>query len=331
MGIPYLISTKFYDDLRKPSLTAYPILGRITRTSIPFFSEPNNKSEQLGKFNRDEILQLKESIYSAFEPKNNRRWYRIEEGFVHSAYIQRINNIKINSEKLEIPEQGILGKITVPFTQSWRINKNRQWKKVYRLYYDSIHWITGFQENPEGELMIQLTDEWLRKHYFISPKHIQGLKYTDLDPISPEVPPEDKRILVSLKTQTVTAIEGYEAVFSSKISTGMRYMDTPTGTFKINRKYPSKHMGNGAFTNNIFAYELPGVPWVSFFSDSGIAFHGTYWHDNFGNPMSRGCVNMSCEDANWLFRWSTPIYSEYKQDKSSWSINSKSGVTVEVL
>jgi lipoprotein-anchoring transpeptidase ErfK/SrfK len=51
---------------------------------------------------------------------------------------------------------------------------------------------------------------------------------------------------------------------------------------------------------------LAGVPWTSFFTDKGHAFHGTYWHDNFGLPMSHGCVNMRTEEAKWLFRWSQP-------------------------
>jgi hypothetical protein len=35
----------------------------------------------------------------------------------------------------------------------------------------------------------------------------------------------------------------------------------------------------------------------------GHAFHGTYWHENFGAPMSHGCINMRTEEANWVFRW----------------------------
>ncbi len=45
-----------------------------------------------------------------------------------------------------------------------------------------------------------------------------------------------------------------------------------------------------------------------FFHEAGYAFHGTYWHDNLGTPMSRGCVNMRIEDAKWLFRWVRPIH-----------------------
>jgi hypothetical protein len=72
---------------------------------------------------------------------------------------------------------------------------------------------------------------------------------------------------------------------------------------------PAKHMGNG----NLFAgaddYELPGVPWTCFFTDAGHAFHGTYWHENFGTPMSHGCVNMRTSEAKWIFRWALPPHT----------------------
>jgi lipoprotein-anchoring transpeptidase ErfK/SrfK len=66
-------------------------------------------------------------------------------------------------------------------------------------------------------------------------------------------------------------------------------------------------MGNGRLTDSLDAYELPGVPWVLFFYQTGIAFHGTYWHTDFGRPRSHGCINMRCEEAKWLFRWTLPV------------------------
>jgi hypothetical protein len=66
-------------------------------------------------------------------------------------------------------------------------------------------------------------------------------------------------------------------------------------------------MGNGSLASDIEAYELLGVPWTCFFESKGYAFHGTYWHDNFGVPMSRGCVNMRPSEARWLFRWALPL------------------------
>jgi len=81
---------------------------------------------------------------------------------------------------------------------------------------------------------------------------------------------------------------------------------------------PSKHMGDGKLTDDIFAYELPGVPWVCFFHETGVAFHGTYWHHNFGRKMSHGCINMHTEEAKWLYRWTTPVASPYEWEKKGY-------------
>jgi len=70
--------------------------------------------------------------------------------------------------------------------------------------------------------------------------------------------------------------------------------------------------GDGNLFAGIEDYELPGVPWTSFFTETGVAFHGTYWHNNFGAPMSRGCINMRVEEAKWLFRWAWPAHEAEK-------------------
>ena len=82
---------------------------------------------------------------------------------------------------------------------------------------------------------------------------------------------------------------------------------TPSGVFYIEVKTPVRHMGDGNLTSDLEAYELPGVPWVSFFHLTGVAFHGTYWHNDFGRPHSHGCVNMPTEEAKWLYRWTMPV------------------------
>ena len=70
--------------------------------------------------------------------------------------------------------------------------------------------------------------------------------------------------------------------------------------------------GDGEITSDLNAYELPGVPWVSYFySHTGVAFHGTYWHDGYGFRKSHGCVNLSPKDSAWLYNWAkvgTPVY-----------------------
>jgi len=136
----------------------------------------------------------------------------------------------------------------------------------------------------------------------------------ELAPISPDVPWEAKRIEVNLLDQKLTAYEGDEVVLHTLVSTGIPNMNlpgqiptaTPKGRFNIEVKMPSKHMGDGDLTDDIFAYELPGVPWNCFFHETGVATHGTYWHQNYGRKMSHGCVNMTPEEAKWLFRWTFP-------------------------
>jgi len=56
----------------------------------------------------------------------------------------------------------------------------------------------------------------------------------------------------------------------------------------------------------VAGWDLPGVGWVSLFFQNGQAVHSTFWHNNFGEEMSNGCVNASPEDARWVFRWSEP-------------------------
>ena len=62
----------------------------------------------------------------------------------------------------------------------------------------------------------------------------------------------------------------------------------------------------GGIVGDEGSFDLPGIPWVSYFTTGGVAFHGTYWHNDYGAPRSHGCVNVTSEDAKWLFRWSMP-------------------------
>lgn len=102
-----------------------------------------------------------------------------------------------------------------------------------------------------------------------------------------------KMILVELSKQTITAYENGVALRSLLVSTGLPGTPTVTGDYYIYSKLPSQTMyGPG--------YYLPGVPWVMYFFQ-GYAIHGTYWHNNFGQPMSHGCVNLPSEDAQWFY------------------------------
>lgn len=108
----------------------------------------------------------------------------------------------------------------------------------------------------------------------------------------------EKHIYVDLSTQTLYAYEGTEKIMQTLISSG-KWGRTPTGNFNIWTKLPVTRMAGGQGAD---AYDLPNVQWVMYFyKDFG--FHTAYWHNNFGHPMSHGCVNMRLVDARQLFKW----------------------------
>lgn len=115
-----------------------------------------------------------------------------------------------------------------------------------------------------------------------------------------------KWIEVNLSNQTLTAWQGEVAVLYTNISSGLAGTPTVTGRFQIGTKYSSQRMvGPG--------YDLPGVPWVMYFY-GGYALHGAYWHNNFGAPMSHGCVNMRPGEAQLIYNWApagTEVYVHY--------------------
>ena len=102
---------------------------------------------------------------------------------------------------------------------------------------------------------------------------------------------------VNLSTQSVYAYQGDTVVNSFIVSTGTSYTPTVTGKFKIWIKLKSTSMSGPG-------YYLPNVPYVMYFY-KGYGLHGTYWHNNFGTPMSHGCVNLRISDAEWLFNWAS--------------------------
>lgn len=112
-----------------------------------------------------------------------------------------------------------------------------------------------------------------------------------------------RRIEVDLSDQTLTAYQGDVVVMHTSVSTGRPATPTVLGSYNIRTKLPSQRMrGPG--------YDLPNVPSVMYFF-AGYAIHGAYWHNNFGQTMSHGCVNMRLDEAAALYDWAdigTEVY-----------------------
>ncbi len=112
----------------------------------------------------------------------------------------------------------------------------------------------------------------------------------------------EKTIEVDLSEQRLYAKVGATTVWSSLISTGKSATPTPPGEYTIYTKLDKDDMTGGRAADGDYYY-LKDVPWVMYFLSGGYAVHGTYWHTNFGNVMSRGCVNVSPDGAKMLYNW----------------------------
>ena len=117
----------------------------------------------------------------------------------------------------------------------------------------------------------------------------------------------EKWIEVSLDEQKVRAWEGNKLVMEFPISAG-KWAPTPKGTFNIWYKTRNQAMKGGSQALGTYYY-LPNVSNNMFFHQ-GYALHGAYWHNNFGQPMSHGCVNEPLANAAQIFEWAGPVVPE---------------------
>ena len=291
-------------------------LVRVATNSVSVYSRASDKSSIISTWYRDELLRIYEEV-TADEPVLNPVWYRVWGGYIHRSHLQKVKVLYNKTLPSLGIEEGLRRavEVTVPFTEPWRTSKAFGWQKLnFRLYYGSVHMVEAIEEGPDGEPWYRVNDD-LAGLYHVNPLHIRPIPDEELAPISPALEIQDKKIEVNLTTQTLMAFEKGSEVLKTTISSGIPSSKrgsnglstkTPQGEFRIMEKDPAKHMGNGNLFADADDYELPGVPWTLFFTAQGHAFHGTYWHQNFGTPMSHGCINMVTEDAKWLFRWALP-------------------------
>lgn len=295
-------------------------LVRVATNSVSVYRKPDDKSAIVSTWFRDELLRVYGEV-EADEPVINPIWYRVWGGFIHRAHLQRVKVLYNDTLPVIAEDKMRLVEVTVPFTQPWRTSKTYGWQQLgFRLYYGSTHWAQAIEDGPTGERWYRVFDD-LAGNYFVNPLHLRAIPLEEMAPITPEIPLEKKRIEVNLTMQTLMAYENDKEVLKTTISSGIpngpRGADglstkTPQGEFRILEKDAAKHMGNGNLFADADDYELPGVPWTSFFTTQGHAFHGTYWHQNFGTPMSHGCINMRTEEAKWLFRWALPKHDVHQ-------------------
>ena len=281
--------------------------GRVTERAIWSYETPNFKSKRKKLYWRDLVVPIQNSTIGEDESAYNRIWYEAADGgYIYSGSMQPVHTIL--NEPQQISLKGALGEISVPYTDALESLEPNA-KVIYRLYYATVHWINASAiSSVDGSKWYYVLDDKFKAYYYVRAEHIRLITPEELAPLSPDVSNADKRVEVRLNEQMVLAYEKNNLVYATRASTGGRLSSgtytTPDGDFTTFHKRPTRHMAAGDIAAS--GFDLPGVPWVLYITKSGISFHGTYWHNDYGRPRSHGCINLTPQAAKWLFRWTMP-------------------------
>ena len=281
--------------------------GRILNTSADIFDLPSFSANRKNTYFRDTVLPITDITIGSSEDSFNMVWYKVgDEGYVHSGSIQPVLTIP-NPTNPNILPDGAIAEVTVPFTDA-RWDPGYDSLVAYRFYYSTTYWVMEVVNDLQGNAWYGVRDDKWEYMYYVPCIHLRLVPDEELSPISPQVPPENKRIEVHLPEQVLIAYEFDQPVFMARVSSGAVFgngdFSTPSGRYMTFHKRSSRHMARGNLAAN--GYDLPGVPWNSYITEEGIAFHGTYWHNNFGQPRSHGCINLTPQAAKWVFLWTMP-------------------------
>ena len=276
-------------------------LGRVASWAVDIYESPTRKSKLVRKARRDEVFPLREQVAGEAVMSHNIFWFKLDEGYAYSSWIQPVEEI-FNTPEPERAKERFWGELTVPLSDS-RLLPDPKAGRSTRLYYTGVFRVIDAALGPDEQWWYRLQEGVTYSPGPWAPAaHIRRFDPSELTPLSPEV--EDKQIQVDLKQQTITALEHGEPVLTSRVASGYGSFRTPMGTHKVLYKYPTARMIGGSGSD---AYDLPGVAFPTFITWSGVAIHGTYWHNDYGRPRSHGCLNVPSPIARWFWRWTAPV------------------------
>jgi hypothetical protein len=300
-------------------------LGRITVGKMDVKARPNENSQTVGALYEDAIVPWLREVVGSHPGRINKRWVETPDGYVWGGFVQPVFN-EPNVPVTGLPQNPSLGsgmwaEVTVPFTNLILENPPARapWLQYQlsinlppRFYHGQIVWVDQIRADETGQAWYRLNEKYGSGDIFWGrAEAFRPLSSDDIAPISPEV--EDKRIEVNIWYQTLSCFEENREVYFARISSGALFdafgnrvdaWETPIGESPIWRKGISLPLSGGSASAG---WSLPAVGWISLFVGTGVAIHSTFWHNNYGEPSSRGCVNARPEDAKWIFRWSDPV------------------------
>jgi lipoprotein-anchoring transpeptidase ErfK/SrfK len=280
--------------------------GRVTAATINVYDTPSTTGKFVNSYWRDTVLPITGVAISDDEGAHNRVWYQVGGGaYTYSGAVQPVRTL-LNQPVAEIPKSGQLAELTVPYSDAHTAADGAS-KLLYRMYYGTTYWVIALAQALDGTAWYKFWDEKRKKGYYAPAAHLRLVPAAELAPISPGLDYRLKRVQVRLNDQLVVAYEDQVPVYMARASTGAKYYgrySTPVGRHITNFKRATRHMAAGDLASD--GYDLPGVPWVSYLTEKGVSFHGTYWHNDFGRPRSHGCINLTPEAAKWIYLWTQP-------------------------
>ena len=324
-------------------------LGRVCEGKWDIKTRPNADSQTVSVVYEDDVFPWLSEVVSE-KPSyvfNNQRWIETPDGFIYAPKIQPVRNLP-NKPVSTLPQSslgpGMWVEVTVPYVEavlektassnSWisaRLEKNLP----IRLYYSQVFWVDQIKTAESGETLYRVNPNYYGgvDMLWAEAAAFRPISAEDIAPISPDV--EDKRVIVDVIHQTLSCFEGSREVYFCRVSTGAKFdmygnavdkWSTPVGEHRVSRKYISLQMSGGTTGAG---YDLPGIGWTSIFANGGVAIHSTFWHNNYGDPMSHGCVNTLPEDSRWIFRWTEP-YVAYDPGTADISVTRAKSTSVQV-
>jgi hypothetical protein len=290
-------------------------LARVVDGAMQIYEQPSLSSKLVTQFWKDMVLPVAAEVEGQQTDRLGPKWFQVGKiGYAHTSWLQPVE-IHFQEPVSDIRFTGSLAEVTVPFVDVYE-SHSQDSLRLYRYYYGSTHWVNKIVEAKDGKAWYRVFDDkFPERERWLRADHLRVFPYEELAPSSPDVPPEEKKIIVNLAEQRLTAYEYGQVVFETQISTGdyqanPKYQ-TPTGSYLVGLKRASQHMM--PWDRTFGSYDLPGVPWVCYFTQRAHAFHGAYWHNGFGRIRSHGCVNLSPQDAKWIYLWTTPEMRPYNQ------------------
>ncbi len=320
-----------FEKLRLPQFPAGDRLGRVLFAANAL-SQPNFDAPVVSQLYEDTIVEWNRETVATYRNPNvfNQRWVETPQGFIYSPSVQPVRNLpNIPLDAIPAGEPGFWADVTVPYVDLNIANPpfRSPWAKTIletrginpRLYYGQVVWIDQIK-SENGVVYYRFNEDFGHGYgygdmFWVEAAALRPLTEEEVAPLSPEVDPATKRIVININYQTLSCFEGNTEVYFCRASTGLlasqvqtdKYQ-TPVGDMYVFRKMPSIAMGANAQANAA-GYDTPAVPWTTFIATGGVAIHGAFWHNNFGTPRSHGCINLLPQDAKWVYRWTDPHVS----------------------